>query len=538
MIFSYQPLVSWPFFFGILAANSLAGLLPLFFQWKKGLPGSRLGIRAGLFFLFVVCFSMLILRPQHGVNSTDPRLLVFGEGIDRDEIAFWKDSLKIRKTVALKDFEGSDSKVFLLAHSIEKQETFPLIHQDFEWILPQVHGSFTNLSWKGYLRKGEVQRLSFRIFSESDSAKLQVSENEKGKLILQKGWNSGLLEFYPSGLGKAEYPLILDADTLASVRFHIGESQPKAYYFQLAFPSMESRTLGNWLREKGEKVGEEIRLSRETVLQTESKKDSLQILFVDPTQLNQKSIQDQVKSGKIALVVLNVDQPSETAQQLNRLFGTDFQAEKSGISESRKLENGLDALPYQWTEKPGQKPLQEQSISIQYAGTSPIAVSLISSSFPLILQGKKAEYEAIWGELLGFLEPDEEKSFGIKAPVLKGISSEIQVFSKDSLAGVLYTGLDTIPLKRSSVNPFLAIGKWSARDSSWVESGGDFSFYSYTSEELPLIFTSTLLDEIQANRTSFDTQRSLAESLISPWIWIIGMILALGLIWLEPKVSF
>ncbi|OOG72830.1 hypothetical protein [Algoriphagus sp. A40] len=538
MIFTYQPFISWPFFFGILTAVSLAGLVPLVFQWRKGLAGIRLAIRAGLFFLFLVCLSMLIFRPMRTLDPQAPGVLVIGQNIDRSELAFWKDSLKIRRTVALEDFEGSESKVYLLAHSIEREESFRLANQDFEWILPEKHGLVTALSWKGYLRKGEVQRLGFRVFSEKDSAKLQISGNEKGELVLQKGWNSGILEFFPTGLGKAEFPLVLDADTLAPIRFHIGASHPKSYHFQLDFPSMEIRTLANWLREKGERVGEEIRLSRETILQTPGKYDSLQVLFVDPAQLNQKSVQELVKSGNAALVVLNVSQPAETALQLNRLFGTDFQVEKSGPDESRRLENGLEALPYQWTDKTEQKLLQERTIALQYAGSSPIAVTLIPSSFPLILQDKKAEYESIWGEILGLLEPDEEKSFAIEAPVLQAFSSEIQVFSTDSLPDLLPVGQDTISMKISSVNPFQSSGIWTSSDSAWAESGEDLSFYSYTPEQFPQITTSMLLQEIQNQKTKLGALAQSGKSLISPWIWIIGMCLTLGLMWLEPKVSY
>lgn len=536
MIFNYQPLVSWPFFFGILSLLTVIGFASIFFQWRKGIAPGRIGLKLLLFFGFVVCLSLAVLRPVRTLDSSEDRMLVYQDGLEKAEVNFWKDSLDIKRTVALSKYKSSSQQVVLLGEQFAKTALYPFKDRDFNWILPERHGAIRELSWKGYLRKGEVQRLSYQIFSEKDSVELGIQGTSFQEISLEKGWNSGLLEFAPAGLGKADFPMVLEQDTLANLRFFIGAALPKKYHFQLGFPSAESRTLGTWLREKGETVTEEIKLSRETFLQSGKGKDSLQVYLIDPAQLEFKSVQDAVKTGEVALIVMNVGQAAATVKRLNSLFGTDFQLEQTGQNEDRVLENGVEALPFVFQEKSDQKLLQDRSIAIQYAGNNPIVLSLISASFPLVRQGKTDVYDAVWGELFGLLEPDEPQAWKMNAPLISGISEEIQLFRKDSLPNELFWGEDTLALRQSVVNPYLATGSLRVSESGWVDLDSGFSVFAYGGEELASLQTDGLIREIKANSSLVSVTDPTPKELISPWFWMIGMLVFLGLMWLEPKV--
>ncbi|GAA0880358.1 hypothetical protein GCM10009119_33280 [Algoriphagus jejuensis] len=536
MIFHYQPLVSWPFFFGILAILWLIGMASFYFQWKKRTKAGRIVLRMLFFFGFVTCLSLLVLRPQRKLAPQERQILVYEDGLDKATVDFWKDTLKTRRTVALSKYKPGMEKVILLGDNFDRAALYPLKDLDFQWILPERQGGIRALSWKGFLRKGEVQRLAFEVFSEKEKSTLAVSGAKHDSTSLKKGWNTGLLEFYPSGLGQAEFPLTLDKDTLVSVRFFIGAASPKKYHFQLGFPGAETRMLESWLREKGETVSEEIKLSRETVLQSGNSANTLQVLLVDPAQLGLRSVQDAVKSGNAALIVVNVAQPVETAKNLNRLFGTDFQVEQSTQNESRTLKNVMEALPYFFAERAGQKLLQERSIAIQYAGSSPVAMSLVSASYPLALQGKTGEYDLIWGELFGLLEPDESHAWRMEAPLLTGFSKELQLMA-DSLPEQLAWEADTLTWSRSPVNPYLVSGSLQVEDSTWVRLDSGFSVFAYGKDDLPSLQAAALIHEIQQSATQNPTGESKLGNPISPWIWMVGMLLFLGLLWLEPKLS-
>ncbi|MBN7810592.1 hypothetical protein J0A68_06485 [Algoriphagus sp. H41] len=537
MNFHYQPLVSWPFFFGFVAILVLVGGLTLFFQWRNKTASKRLLIRGLLLLGFVFCLAMLLLRPQREVEPGERQVIVYQDDLDKKQVDFWRDSLEVNRAVALSRFQPRSEMVFLLGEKFDAQQLYGLRNLDFEWILPHENAAVRDLAWKGFVRKGEKQRLAYEVYSESDSSMLAISGSNLEPKPLTKGWNSGLLEFSPSGLGRAEFPLLLDEDTLANVRFYIGAASPKKYHFQLGFPSAESRTLGNWLREKGEKVTEEIQLSRETVLYSGLAGDSLQVLIVDPAQLEQKSVQNLVKEGKAALVVMNVSQAVETAQTLNRLFGTDFQVSRISQEETRTLESGAETLPFSFLEKSGQKLRQDGSLAVQLAGSVPVSMSLITASYPFSLQGKSEEYEAVWGELFGLLEPDEKSAWRMEAPLLTGVSKDLERLSQDSLPDQLIWAKDTIYLRRSAANPFLAEGKLQITDSSWVDLDSGFSAFVYGEDELAALRTRALISDLKSNSPSLGGESSSFRLPFSPWIWIVGMLLTLGLLWLEPKLQ-
>ncbi|WP_026952626.1 hypothetical protein [Algoriphagus mannitolivorans] len=534
----FQPLVSWPFFTGILFLLTLAAGFPIFFQWKRGKSFKRIAVRIILSLLFLLAFSMAVLRPARSSTGTEEGILVYGSGVERDELNFWKDSLQLRKAVALKDFDQGSEKVYLLGDQFEREELYPLKGTEFTWILPERNGMLSEVSWKGFLRKGEMQRLSYKVFSESSQKSLAIEGIDETETTLSQGWNTGKMEFQVAGLGRIEFPLIMDSDTLAWLRFYVGPSKPKKYHFISGFPNPELRNLSQWLKNKGEKVTEEIQVSRDTQLQSAESSDSLQVIFLEAGQLGRKDVQNLVKNSEVALVVWNLSNAPETIQLVNRLYGTDFELEKTSQESSRVLENGAEALPYSFLEKPAQKILLQDSWAIQFPFGNPIAIALVETSFPLFLQGNELAYEKLWSEVISQLEPEEEKSWRFEAPVLAEIGQELELYQQDSLPSELILLGDTLFLNSNPVNLFLAKGKIPFKDSGWIQVGYDLDIYAYSADEFPTLFSSEYVREMEDATSSLNSPQKESQQTISPWIWLAGMLLSLGMLWLEPKLDF
>lgn len=158
----------------------------------------------------------------------------------------------------------------------------------------------------------------------------------------------------------------------------------------------------------------------------------------------------------------------------------------------------------------------------------------MESSYSLVVEGKEEAYEEIWGEVFGAMEPDEPRSKRSNAPVLQGLEANIQLFEQDSLPETLRMGVDTIWLKRSAINPFLAEGNWQATSSGWIDSGTDFSVYGYGLDEFPAVATARYISELRQNTKAVEEAQSKP---ISPWIGLIGMLVFLGAMWVEPKLQ-
>lgn len=537
----FAPLVPIYFVIGIAAVTLVSGGIPIFLNWKNGVSAKKILTKTGLLLLFGMFFGLFLLQPSRLISSDEVEVLVYSEEVDEETVRLWQDSLGIKKAVEIGDFQANGNRVVLLGNGFSKKELYSIRNLNVRWILPESDQEISELNWKGFVRKGENQRLRFRVFSEKDSAKLQVKQVESALVstILKKGWNEGELEFETAGLGRSEVPLLIDGDTLEVLRYFIGPATPKKYHFQFAFPGQEVRVLSQWLESKGEKVSQKIRLSRETILEGgETSGDSLQIRLIGPSELDVKAIQDWVKNSEGALVVLNLADPLETVTRINRLFETDFQLQRSGQGESRVLENQLETAPFSWIEKSGQKVLAEDAIAVQRVGGMQIAISLYHSTFPLFFQGSEVDYKAIWGELFGELEPAEPQIWSISAPVLAGISTEIQLSKKDSLPEWIYSSGDSINLVVQLSNPFLATGKVQFDTSGWVDFGEDLALYVYSPEAFPSLSSQGLIRPLTFNSAFENVDNQQVYSKISNWIWMIGMLVSLGLMWLEPKVSF
>lgn len=529
MSLDFSPIVSLPLLWTLLILVLVIGLSSVFFYRKKGVSINRLWVKTSLFFGFWGFLALSLLRPQVQINQDSEPWLVYEEEMDNAEIAFWKDSLGLEEAVEISEFDGQSERVVLLGKQFSKAELYPLRGREINWVLPIENGLIRDISWKGYVRKGESQRVFYSIFSSQPDQILKLGIAKTDSATLNSGWNQGVLEFRTAGQGRAEVPLMLQSDTLAMLRFFTGPSVPKKYQVQMGFPSAESRTLATWLREKGENVSEQIQLSRETFLQTPENNDSLQIRIIDPAQLSQKAVQDWVKAGMGNLMLIQVSDPIALTQQVNRLFGTEFELESAGT----ELENGLEALPFQWKEKRGQETILDQRIAIQQVGSFQVGISLLESSYTLVMEGKKEAYEEIWGEVFGAMQPDEPRSKRSNAPVLQGLEANIQLFEQDSLPEILRVGEDTIWLKINPINEFQAEGNWQPNGTGWLDAGDDFSVYGYGLDEFPAVATARYISELRQNTKAVEEAQSKP---ISPWIGLIGMLVFLGGMWGEPKL--
>ncbi|HSF53935.1 MAG TPA: hypothetical protein VLA71_09300, partial [Algoriphagus sp.] len=115
---------------------------------------------------------------------------------------------------------------------------------------------------------------------------------------------------------------------------------------------------------------------------------------------------------------------------------------------------------------------------------------------------------------------------------------EIQLNKRDSIPKWIYNQEDSVNLVGALTNPFLAKGIYQSDSTGWVDFGENFSVYVYGQDELPILYANALIKPLTFRSQD---QKSILENnytKISNWFWLIGMLLSLGLIWLEPKVSY
>ena len=138
------------------------------------------------------------------------------------------------------------------------------------------------------------------------------------------------------------------------------------------------------------------------------------------------------------------------------------------------------------------------------------------------------------GRSFGAMEPAEPRSKRLDAPVFQGLETQIQLFDQDSLPEFWRVGEDTVWLKGNPINGFQAEGNWEPTETGWMDAGDEFSVYSYQPMDFPAVSTARFISDLQQD--SIKTEKDQYRQ-ISPWIGLIGMLLFLGGMWVEPKLS-
>jgi hypothetical protein len=387
------------------------------------------------------------------------------------------------------------------------------------------------------LYQGEVQKIQLKMDLTSGSSLAIFQEgNELEKIEINSDCTSLEFAFPASILGRNEWKLRLDDKILGTIRFFVLPSQQLTFQIQIGFPGPEIRTLSHYLIGKGEQVQEEIQLSKDTELLTGTiPLDSIDVFVIDPTQLSNAKIQDQIRRGA-SLILLNLNNPEKELATLNKGFASNFDILKTAKAENREIDEGLVALPFTFQEKILQESLFENAFSIQRVGDSKIGVSLLTSTFSMRQSGDSLAYDKIWRKILGALRPGSPRNWEVNSPVFQGEFERIALNSNESFDQLRF-GNDSLFLRQSLVNPKSKTLNLMPLDTGWVKLDEMGEVYVSGMNDWPSVFA-------QQNRAAFLESKpwissaSEINSIKHPipfWIWGLLLFFLLTLVWLEPK---
>lgn len=536
---NFEPLISWPW--AILIGLILLLILgwQLYLIVRAEVSKGRKILKSGLILLFTFLMLGYIFQPILEFASSDKGVLIYSKEVGKDRISFWKDSLKIKKAQNFRKFDGEGSPIFLLGDNFSQEELWSLNGKELNWISDPQPNQLTFLEWKGMLRQGEVQAIYGKINSE-DSVHLKlVSQNHIVKELTAEPNSKGLkLEFPVSILGRNEMQLIASEDTLGIVKFYVYPSKPISYSFQFSFPDPEIRLLSAYLKKQGNRVNEEIQVSRNAKISTSGySTDSLQILLIDPTQLKDNAVSEAIDSGA-SVFIMNLSKPEEAIQNINQELKTSFEIKKSSSSESREIGDQLTAASYEFEYRLAQKTVLENSIAIQQIGNSKVGVSLLNQTFPIQLSGDSLRYSHIWNEILGAMTPNQQSNWNLMQPVFQGLDAQLELNKQNYDADHIIIGSDSIYIQQSLVNPFSKTAKFVTNSSGWVSLSDSLEMYSYSPEEWPELKQTKLKADFLKSRSSQinATDAEFAKNKFSDWVWYVLILLSLTLLWAEPKI--
>jgi hypothetical protein len=533
----FEPIVSTIWIFGLVILIVI-GLIV--FQIQKGVYSPRRkALKQLLNSLFLLGLLLFIANPVWEIERNSNPVLIISEDLEEADLDLWKDSLRVEKAISISDFNFNSDSVILLGKDFSKEFLYDLRAKSVNWIVPNSVQELAFLDFKGILRQGETQQIQGRLPLKS-GAVLSISQagNELETQVLERDQDAFQLELTAHVLGRNEWEIRLDKQLLGTIRFFVQPAERLSYQLQFGFPNPEIRTLSRYLIGKGAQVQEEIQLSKNTELLTEKQPlDSVDVFIIDPSQIQDSQIIKQLARGA-SFLLINVIDPERELKDLNKAFGTDFGISAKAGVEFQVLENGLEALPFEWNTRANQRLLAEDAVALQQIGKSKIGVSLVKASFPLTQSGDSVGYDKVWNQILGELQPESKSNWKVEAPVFKNQIFRIEFNGEDSLP-FLEMGSAQYAWSQSLINPNSKQIAWLANESGWQQINPELEFYVNESVDFPIVFTQQERADFLKSTIWLSTSPEIngAKKSIPFWAWGILFILLLSLLWLEPKLG-
>jgi hypothetical protein len=533
----FEPIVS-PIFVWIFGVVILVLIGILVFRIQKGnFSPRRKVLKQLLNSLFLLALFFLIVNPVWEIARNSDPVLIISEDLGKAALDFWKDSLGVRKVISISDYNPNSDFVILLGKDFPKEFRYALRAKSVNWIIPNSDQELAFLDFKGILRQGERQEIQGRMPLKTGS-QLSISQagNELETLVLERDQDTFQLDLTVSVLGRNEWEIRLDKQLVGTLRFFVQPAERLSYQLQFGFPNQETSTLSRYLIGKGAQVQEEIQLSKNTELFTKKQPlDSIDAFIIDPSQIQDSKLKKQLEQGA-SFLLINVNDPEAELKYLNKAFGTDFGVSAKAGVEFQVLENGLEALPFQWKASGNQRLLVEDAVAIQQIGNSKIGVSLLKTSFPLAQSGDSVGYDKIWNQILGELQPESKANWKVSAPVFENQIFPIEFNGEDSLL-FLDLGSEQYAWSQSLINPNSKQIEWLANESGWQQINPELEFYVNESADFPMVLAQQERANFLRSKVWLSTSPRISDTKkpIPYWVWGFIFIAILTALWLEPK---
>lgn len=530
-----------------LLAIALITLLGIqFFTVRKQKSSKRFKIKIALNLVLWLIVCLFIINPKWEKSTTSNRVLVYGNDVPLSVVNQLKDSLKIKESFSQKSFDKSlienpnfanqVGKVYIVGQEAKPEILSKVAGHAIEWIPSFKEYELQELHWSAVLRKGDMQEVSGKInLTESNILYLKWGKQTIDSLKLSKGFNNFSLKVPVFTLGASSFDLFLDEDKLRSIEFFAQKNQAFRVLMILTNPDFESKTLADWLGRNGNQV----KIISTVAKNTQSAVSINQIdsnftpdlIITDPSNATNSLVKKAYSEGK-SIFFINLSQADVAAKSINQALGTNWTFKRISIQENIPISADLTALPYSIQAHDFQKSIGDFPIAIQKKNGT-VGVSLLNETFPLMLSGDSLSYMKIWQGALHLLRPSNATNVLLSAPVFKDSPTEITINSEESLVKIKVEK-DTVNVQKSAINPFSSQVNYTFRATGWQKLGDSVEVFVENSET-QLAKSHLLQPYLNTSPTkSGETQKLSVE--IPEWLWLLMLVLALGALWVEPKV--
>ncbi|WP_373515097.1 hypothetical protein [Persicitalea sp.] len=518
--------------------------------WKNTtLPPRRKWLRGALNGLLWLVLLGYLLQPTWTTAVNSRRALLVGRDVPAAVARQFQDSLGIGER-----FGASE---FLKKKLTTQFDSVTLLGQDFPTSLLAQIGSgamdwqpyfpknqVQNLSWRGIVRQGEMQRVSGVVeTAEKQWIKIKYAGETLDSAQLSAGTNSFALSFPTFTEGRTSTELFIGENFVDTLRF-FGRPRPKlAYQFILDSPDFESRTLAEWLGRQGNAVTVTTTVSKgiqqSTTINKGVAKGALpDIIITDPSNAGNSLVKKALAAGKSVLLI-GLTQPEANTAAVNRALGTGFSAKRTTSEAAIILAPNLTTAPYKFNEALPQLLAANYPVAV-WNKAGKVGVSLLNETFPLKLSGDSLAYAKVWNTVLAQVQPPLDHTLTADAPLFKGLVGKLALNADSDLPKKLSITKDTVALSISPLNERTAAVEYLFGQAGWVAIND--SAEVFVADSTSNLFPARLLnDYLRAQRAArFSTikpnARPQRQEKVSDWVWLALFVASCAALWIEPKL--
>lgn len=515
----------------------------------------RLNVKIGLNLLLWLVIAAFIFQPIFKSNVISNKILVVGNDVPEKEIARIKDSLRVSKVFSESNYKGRDIDTLTLVGQDFSPSFFARLSQYLptksrvNWIPYFPENQIQSISWKGILRKGQLQKIMGVLnFSDVQWIKVKFGAQVLDSLKLEKGQQYFSLTFPVFTEKRTKVNLFLGDENLGEIGFFAQSLSPLTVKFILDNPDFESKTLASWLANQGHAVEISTNLSKDIRSNlTINKKGNPDIIVTDPKNARTAEVKKAYDAGK-SILFINLTDPSTEIASINSALGTRLTIKKISNEEVLPVTAELTKLPFDFAKSNSYIHLPKYPVAIE-KGVGKVAVSLLNETFPTMLNGDSLLYGNIWTSVLAAIHPTYKTNIEVVAPVYKKIQTVLRLNNLTENLKSLAIGKDTVFLNYSTINSRTADARLIPKEPSWMPFAEDSEILVNDSLNFNSVYQRKQVEgfvnaraDLQSNlsdsaKLSDPKSQPLDESRMPDWIWFLAIMVCFTAVWLEPKFN-
>ncbi len=513
---------------------------------NQTLSSGRKWVRAGLNLLLWLVIAGYFIEPHWQIQQPSSHALLVADDVPTAFARHLKDSLRIQDSFSIRNFKADYDSVTLVGQRFPTETLTQLSNAALQWIPYSQPNQLEDAHWKGIVRQGEMQRVTGHILSsEKQLLRLRFGKQTLDSVALHEGDNAFSLQFPAFSRGRSQSELVLGSTTtLDTIRFFTRSTEPLTVQFILNSPDFESKTLADWLGKQGHTVQMVTSLSTNIRSNVSINKTSRaggkttpDLIITEPGNAANAAVRKAVADGKSVLFI-NLTNPETDCRTINQALGGKWQVRKTASEPVVPIGNGLNALPYRFTDNLNQFAVTGYPIAVQRT-SGRVGVSLLSETYPVSLSGDSVTYNRVWTAVLARLSTSDKNSVQVNAPLYSGLLQTVVVNNTNSASSPLIIGQDTLALVKSPTNERSVTGRSLFRQAGWQSVQDSLAVYvNARNPNDPIaewqLVNRFMLAHIQHNPVSEPLVRTTTVQ-VPNWVWLLLLIGCFTALWVEPK---